>query len=54
MPQDAGNDYILPGFVDLQVNGSHGIDVMTATADALPLSAVISRAKGQQHGCQLP
>src|SRR5690349_8817986 len=24
----AGDDYILPGFVDLQVNGSHGIDVM--------------------------
>jgi N-acetylglucosamine-6-phosphate deacetylase len=31
----AGNDYILPGFIDLQVNGSHGIDVMTATPDAL-------------------
>ena len=28
-------DYILPGFVDLQVNGSHGIDVMTATPDQL-------------------
>jgi N-acetylglucosamine-6-phosphate deacetylase len=32
---DAGDDYILPGFVDLQVNGSHGIDVMNASADAL-------------------
>jgi N-acetylglucosamine-6-phosphate deacetylase len=35
---DAGiddKDYILPGFVDLQVNGSHGIDVMDASADAL-------------------
>ena len=31
----AGNDYILPGFIDLQVNGSHGIDVMTATPDSL-------------------
>ena len=30
-----GDDYILPGFVDLQVNGSHGIDVMNASADAL-------------------
>jgi N-acetylglucosamine-6-phosphate deacetylase len=33
-------DYIVPGFVDLQVNGSHGIDVMTASADAL---ATLSR-----------
>jgi len=32
---DAGDDYVLPGFVDLQVNGSQGIDVMNATADAL-------------------
>ena len=33
---DAGiEDYILPGFIDLQVNGSHGIDVMDASADAL-------------------
>ena len=30
-----GDDYILPGFVDLQVNGSHGIDVMNASADEL-------------------
>ena len=30
-----GDDYILPGFVDLQVNGSHGIDVMNASVDAL-------------------
>ena len=30
-----GDDYILPGFVDLQVNGSHGIDVMNAPASAL-------------------
>ncbi len=30
-----GDGYILPGFVDLQVNGSHGIDVMNASADAL-------------------
>ena len=37
---DAGDDYILPGFVDLQVNGSHGIDVMNASADAL---ATLSR-----------
>ena len=32
---DSGDDYILPGLVDLQVNGSHGIDVMNASADAL-------------------
>jgi N-acetylglucosamine-6-phosphate deacetylase len=32
---DAGDDYILPGFIDLQVNGSHGIDVMNASTDAL-------------------
>jgi N-acetylglucosamine-6-phosphate deacetylase len=35
-----GEDYILPGFVDLQVNGSHGIDVMNAAPDAL---ATLSR-----------
>jgi N-acetylglucosamine-6-phosphate deacetylase len=32
---DAGSDYILAGFVDLQVNGSHGIDVMAASADGI-------------------
>ena len=26
---------ILPGFIDLQVNGSHGIDVMNASADEI-------------------
>jgi N-acetylglucosamine-6-phosphate deacetylase len=31
----ADGDYILPGFVDLQVNGSHGMDVMTANAAGL-------------------
>lgn len=36
----ADEDYILPGLVDLQVNGSHGIDVMNASADAL---ATLSR-----------
>jgi N-acetylglucosamine-6-phosphate deacetylase len=36
----ADDDYILPGLVDLQVNGSHGIDVMNASADAL---ATLSR-----------
>ena len=30
-----GDDYILPGFIDLQVNGSHGIDVMSAPPDSL-------------------
>src|SRR5260221_11325921 len=30
-----GDDFILPGLIDLQVNGSDGIDVMTATPDAL-------------------
>lgn len=29
------SDRILPGFIDLQVNGAHGIDVMSATADEL-------------------
>ena len=29
------DDYILPGFVDLQVNGSHGIDGMAASPAAL-------------------
>jgi N-acetylglucosamine-6-phosphate deacetylase len=41
---DVGDDYILPGFVDLQVNGSHGIDVMNASADALAtLSSHLAR-----------
>jgi N-acetylglucosamine-6-phosphate deacetylase len=31
----SSDDYILPGFVDLQVNGSHAIEVMTADAQAL-------------------
>jgi len=30
-----GGDYILPGFIDLQVNGSHGIDVMASAPDSL-------------------
>lgn len=30
-----GDDYIIPGLIDLQVNGSHGIDVMEAPAEAL-------------------
>ncbi len=39
-----GDDYILPGFVDLQVNGSHGIDVMNASPDALAsLSSHLAR-----------
>ena len=37
---NGGNDYILPGFVDLQVNGSHGIDVMNASPDEI---AMLSR-----------
>lgn len=39
-PASGGGDYVLPGFVDLQVNGSHGIDVMNASPDAL---ATLSR-----------
>jgi N-acetylglucosamine-6-phosphate deacetylase len=31
----SNDDYILPGFVDLQVNGSHGIDVMSAAPEAI-------------------
>jgi N-acetylglucosamine-6-phosphate deacetylase len=30
-----GDDYILPGLIDLQVNGSDGIDVMSATPASL-------------------
>ena len=37
---DGYENYILPGLVDLQVNGSHGIDVMNASAGAL---AALSR-----------
>lgn len=32
---DGGGDFILPGFIDLQVNGSHGHDVMSASPGAL-------------------
>ena len=31
----SSSDYILPGFIDLQVNGSHGIDVMDASSDGI-------------------
>ena len=41
----SGDDYILPGLVDLQVNGSHGIDVMNATAGEL---ATLSRHLGRE------
>ncbi len=34
-----GDDYILPGFIDLQVNGSHGVDVMAAAPGALAVLA---------------
>jgi N-acetylglucosamine-6-phosphate deacetylase len=40
----AGGDFILPGLIDLQVNGSHGIDVMTAAPAALAkLGAQLAR-----------
>src|SRR5579864_7805376 len=40
----AGGDHILPAFIDLQVNGSNGIDVMTASPDALlTLAAHLAR-----------
>ncbi len=40
---DAG-DYILPGFIDLQINGAGTVDVMSASADALVgLSAELAR-----------
>jgi N-acetylglucosamine-6-phosphate deacetylase len=45
---DVGDDYILPGFVDLQVNGSHGIDVMNASADEL---ATLSRHLAREGTC---
>lgn len=31
----AGSDYVLPGLIDLQVNGTHGMDVMAASPDDL-------------------
>jgi N-acetylglucosamine-6-phosphate deacetylase len=32
---DATRDYVLPGLIDLQVNGTHGMDVMAASPDDL-------------------
>jgi N-acetylglucosamine-6-phosphate deacetylase len=38
------SDYILPGFIDLQINGREAIDVMSASAEALgELSAALAR-----------
>jgi N-acetylglucosamine-6-phosphate deacetylase len=35
-PMDAGaGDYLLPGLIDLQVNGTHGMDVRSASVDDL-------------------
>ena len=37
------HDYLLPGFIDMQVNGAYGIDVMAATAtDLLELAHCIA------------
>jgi N-acetylglucosamine-6-phosphate deacetylase len=33
--RDGKHDYIFPGFIDLQVNGAYGIDVMSASVDEL-------------------
>lgn len=44
--EHAGDDYILPGLIDLQVNGSHGVDVMTASADGLLRISKNLRAEG--------
>jgi N-acetylglucosamine-6-phosphate deacetylase len=33
--RDGRHDYIFPGFIDLQVNGAYGIDVMSASVDEL-------------------
>jgi len=32
---DAGGEYVVPGFVDIHVHGSHGADVLDATPEAL-------------------
>jgi N-acetylglucosamine-6-phosphate deacetylase len=33
--QSDAHDYILPGFIDLQINGAGNVDVMSASSDAL-------------------
>ena len=40
----ASSDFILPGLIDLQVNGSHGLDVMSASSDdILKISEQLAR-----------
>jgi N-acetylglucosamine-6-phosphate deacetylase len=48
-----GDDYLLPGFIDLQVNGSHGIDVMTAAPEELAMLGGHLEPRGEPLECVL-
>ncbi len=48
----AGDDYIVPGFIDLQINGSHGFDVMAGSADEI--RAIARHVAGEGTTAFLP
>ena len=43
MDIDAAGGWIVPGFIDLQINGAHGIDVTTQPERIDELGAVLAR-----------
>lgn len=50
-PDQACRDIILPGFIDLQVNGGAGVDVQSATPDALRTMTRFTASVGTTSLC---